>query len=143
MTAQGTEEKSFNWEQVAHTSESRKIKKGLGADSSRKTRMFMVCHSTCHILILNIGMCYLIGTKDQGQRLFTCLNEHKSTPLIDIFSLSLCTYTLFREWQERGGDVPLQKQYLRMLCTSEFNASTFPFLKAGFKAQVHLKENQM
>lgn len=37
MTAQGTEEKSFKQGQVAHTSESRKRKKGLGADNSKKT----------------------------------------------------------------------------------------------------------
>lgn len=92
VTAQGTEEKSFNQGQVAHTSESRKIKKGLGADSSKKTRMFMVCHSTCHILILSFGMCYLVGTKCTRQRVFTFLKEHKSTPLIGIFSLSHFKY---------------------------------------------------
>lgn len=31
VTARGTEEKSFNQEQVAHTSESRKNKKGTGS----------------------------------------------------------------------------------------------------------------
>lgn len=86
-------------------------------------------------------MCYLVGTKDQGQRVFTFLNEHKLTPLIDKFSLSLFTYTLFWEWGGEEGGVPLQKQYLKMLCTSEFNASASPLLKAAFKAQVHLKEN--
>lgn len=102
---------------MAHASESRKMQKGLGADSSKKTRMFMVCHSTCHILILDIGMCYSVGTKDMGQRVLTFLNELKLTPLIDISGLSLFIYTLFWEWEGRGGGVPLQKQLLKILCT--------------------------
>lgn len=63
----------------------------------------MVCHSTCHILILDIGMCYSVGTKDMGKRVLTFLNELKLTPLIDISGLSLFIYTLFWEWEGRGG----------------------------------------
>lgn len=83
-------------------------------------------------------MCCLIGTKDMGQRVL--LNELKLIPLIDIFRHSIYIYSVLGMAGKRG-DVPLQKQYLRMLCTSEFYAPAFHLLKAGFKAQVHLKEN--
>lgn len=55
----------------------------------------MVSHYISQILIVNTGMCYLAGTKDQGKRTLTLLNDHKSTPLIDKSSLSLFRFLLF------------------------------------------------
>lgn len=94
----------------------------------------MFSHHTSQILILNIGMCFLAGTDDQGKRtLFFMI----ITPLMDMSCLPLFRFLLFTLFL---GGFPLQKLKSRILCTSQFNSFAFPFLRAGLKAQVHLKE---
>lgn len=65
----------------------------------------MVSHYTSQILILNIGMCYLAGTKDQGKTTLTLLNDHKSTPLTDMSGLSLFIFLLFTLFQGGGSSL--------------------------------------
>lgn len=135
MRAQGTEEKPFDQKQMAQTSANRKIKKGRRADSSEKTRMLMVCHSTCHILILSIGMCYLVGTKDMRQRVLTFLYEDKLTPLIDIFRHCHFHILCLGGWVEERGCSSSKTIFEDVYFTS------FSFVKSWIQSQVHLKEN--
>lgn len=55
----------------------------------------MISHYTSQILILNIGMCYLACTKDQGKRTLILFNDVNSTLLIDMPGLSLFRFLLF------------------------------------------------